>query len=116
MAHYLVQVSYTTEAWATMTRHPQNRLELVRPVVERLGGVIVFKAFAFGKHDLVAIVELPDAVSAAAFSMAVSAGGAVKAFRTTPLLSVEDAMKAMARAGTAGYVAPGPETGTAKRA
>jgi uncharacterized protein with GYD domain len=61
----------------------------------------------FGEYDIVAILRLPDNVSAAAFSLAAAAGGAVKALTTTPLLSVEDGMAAMKMAGEVGYRAPG---------
>ena len=40
MPHYRFQVAYTSEAWATQIRNPQNRLEAVRPAVEGLGGRI----------------------------------------------------------------------------
>ena len=52
-------------------------------------------------------VELPDNTDAAAFAMAVYAGGAVKAFKTTPLLSVEEGVEAMRKAQGAGYRRPG---------
>jgi uncharacterized protein with GYD domain len=106
MAYYLVQLAYTAEAWAAMATRPQNRLEAVQAVAERLGGRILQKWMAFGEHDVIAILEMPDNVSAAAFSIAVSAGGAVKAFKTTPLLGMEDSVEAMKKAGGAGYRSP----------
>jgi uncharacterized protein with GYD domain len=45
--------------------------------VESAGGRLEAYYFAFGPHDAVAIVELPDNVSAAALSIAASGGGAV---------------------------------------
>jgi uncharacterized protein with GYD domain len=107
MGQYLVQVAYTPEAWATMVKNPQDRIELVRPVVERLGGKMDEGFLSFGEYDVVAICQLPDNVSAAAFSMAASAGGACKAFKTTPLLTMADAVKAMKKAGKASYQPPG---------
>jgi len=83
---YLIQVAYTPDAWAAMVNQPQNRIEAVRPVVEKLGGKFEHAWLAFGEYDIVAVVELPGNTDAAAFSMAVAAGGAVKAFKTTPLL------------------------------
>jgi hypothetical protein len=32
------QVSYTKEAWARLMENPQNRLEVVRASIEKLGG------------------------------------------------------------------------------
>ena len=61
----------------------------------------------FGEYDTIAICEFPDDVSAAAFSLAASAGGACKTFRTTPLLTVADGVEAMKKAGGASYEPPG---------
>jgi len=40
MSKYLVQVGYTAEAWAAMSRKPQSVIERVRPSAEALGGTI----------------------------------------------------------------------------
>lgn len=106
MAHYLLQVAYTPEAWKLLVNNPQNRLDAVRPAVEKLGGRIQTGWLAFGDYDLVTIIEMPDNVSAAAFSLAASAGGAVKSIRTTPLLTMEEGIEAMKRASKAGYQPP----------
>ncbi len=106
MANYLIQVAYTAEAWAALLAKPQNRIEAVRPVVEKLGGKIVQGWFAFGDYDVVAIVEMPGNVEAAAFSLAAAAGGAIKAFKTTALLSTAEGVEAMKKASGSGYKAP----------
>jgi len=106
MPHYLLQAAYTHDAWAAMVKSPQNRLDAVRPVVEKLGGKIDGGWLSFGEYDVVLICQLPSNVSAAAFSMAASAGGAVKAVKTTPLMSIDEAMEAMRKAGGAGYRPP----------
>jgi uncharacterized protein with GYD domain len=103
MPSYLLQVAYTPQAWDTLIRKPQNRLDAVAPAVEQLGGSVTGGWLAFGEYDLVVILELPDNVSAAAFSMAVSAGGAIKEIKTTPLMSIEEAVDAMRRAGASIY-------------
>ena len=88
MATFMVEVAYTPEAWASLVKNPQNRLEAIRPAVERLGGKVETGWFTFGDYDIVVITQMPDSASAAAFSIAVSAGGAVKACKTTPLLTL----------------------------
>ncbi len=103
MPSYLLQVSYSAEAWAAMIKHPQNRIEAVRKSVEKLGGTITAGWLSFGDHDVVAIFDMPDNVSAAAFAMAAAAGGACKSVKTTPLLTFEEAMAAMQKAGASGY-------------
>ena len=106
MAYYLLQAAYTPEAWAAMVKNPQDRVQAVRPIVERLGGKVEQGWLAFGEYDIVAILQMPDNVSAAAFSMAASAGGAVKAIRTTPLMTVDEGVAAMRKAQGAGYRPP----------
>ena len=107
MARYLFQASYTNEAWAAQVSHPQNRMDVIRPVIERLGGRLESAYLSFGDYDVVVIAEMPDQVSAAAFSLAASAGGGVKAVKTTPLMTVEEGIEAMKKAAGAGYRPPG---------
>lgn len=86
-----------------MVRNPQDRAEAVKGAVERLGGKIGTFWTALGKYDLVGIISMPDTISAAALAMAASAGGACKAFNTTPLLTMNEGMEAMAKASSCGY-------------
>jgi uncharacterized protein with GYD domain len=106
MAHYMFQASFTSEAWAKMVQEPQNREQSIRPVIEQLGGKLVGYWFAFGESDAIVIVQMPDNVSAAAVSLAAASAGALKSLKTTPLMSVEEGMQAMRKAGEAGYRAP----------
>jgi uncharacterized protein with GYD domain len=103
MPSYLLQVSYTAEAMAAMIKRPQNRAEAVRKAIEKLGGKEVGFWLAFGEYDVVAIIEMPDDVHAAAFALAAAGGGACKAVKTTPLLSVEEELAALKMAGKSGY-------------
>src|SRR5436309_13789221 len=102
LAHFLLQISYTPEAWAAMIKKPQNRAEAVRGAIEKLGGKEKGFWFAFGDYDIIGVIEMPDNISAAAFSVAVGAGGACKAVKTTPLLTVEEGIDAMKKAATCG--------------
>ncbi len=94
MGYYLFQAAYTSEAWASLVKNPQDRLGAVRPVVESLGGSLEHGWNSFGKYDVVAICNMPDNVTAAAFSIAVSAGSGIKAGKTTPLLTMEEGVLA----------------------
>jgi uncharacterized protein with GYD domain len=89
-----------------MVKSPQDRLEALRPVVERLGGKLLSMYMAFGEYDVVGVAEMPDNVSAAAFSLAVSAGGYVRAMKTTPLMTIQEGIEAFRKAGQAGYRPP----------
>jgi uncharacterized protein with GYD domain len=106
MPHFLTQVAYNEQAWQSLVSNPQNRLDAIRPVVEKLGGRVVNAYFAFGDYDFVLITELPDNVSAAALAIAASAGGACKSVKTTPLMENAQGLEALRKAATSGYRAP----------
>ncbi len=106
MAHYLLQVAYTSEAWVNMLKNPQDRIEIVAKAIQNLGGSVVGGWLSFGEYDVVAILRMPDDATAAAFSMLVAAEGACKSVKTTPLLSSEEAIEAAKKAAKAGYTPP----------
>ena len=106
MPRYLVQASYSSEGIAALVSNPSDRAEAIRPLIESVGGKLDTFGFAFGDYDVVIVCELPDNVTTAALSMAISASGVVKTLKTTPLLSVDEAMEAMKRAGEVGYQPP----------
>jgi uncharacterized protein with GYD domain len=103
---YLIQVAYTAEAWAAQTKNPRNVTERVGAAITQLGGRIESCYYAFGDADIIAILELPDNEAAAAFAIAVSAGGALRSVKTTALMSVDEGMSAMRKAASAGYQPP----------
>ncbi len=90
MAYFLLQVSYTPEAWAAMIKNPQDRSWAVEGAIKTLRGTMEGFWMAFGDYDIIGVVEMPNNVSAAAFSMAVAPGGACKSVRTTPLLTTAE--------------------------
>ena len=103
MTHYLCQISYTAEGWAALLRKPTNRIEAVRPAIEKLGGKVEGAWFAFGESDLILVLDMPDNISAASFAIAVAGGGAVKSYKTTPLMSIDDGIEALKRGAKSGY-------------
>jgi uncharacterized protein with GYD domain len=105
-------VTYTPEAWSRLIANPQDRMEAIRRPIEKLGGRITTSFFAFGEYDALVITEMPDNVSAAAIAIAFAGGGTLKAAKTTPLMTAEEALVAIKKAGTAGY-RPQPASGAA---
>jgi uncharacterized protein with GYD domain len=101
--HYLVQVSYNTAGIAALVKEPQNRIEKVTPAIEALGGRVESAYFAFGDADIVLICEMPDNASAASFALAVGAGGTVGSYRTTVLITPDEAVEAMKKAQESAY-------------
>jgi uncharacterized protein with GYD domain len=113
MPHFLHQIAYSTEGWQAVVNNPQDRIEAVRPAIEKLGGKIETAWFAFGDYDVVIITEMPTNVDAAAIAIAFAAGGACKAVQTTPLMSVAEGLQALKKAKDSGYR---PATSTSGRA
>ena len=107
MPLFLFQASYTAEAWAAQVKNPKDRIRVIKPVAKKLGGKIVHGWLSFGEYDVVGVCEMPDNTSAAAFSIAAGAGGALKALKTTPLITPDEGVEAMKKAAGAGYKPPG---------
>ena len=106
MPGYLIQISYTPETLAGFLKHPTDRTPVISKLAENIGGKLLGSWFSFGEYDAVILIEGPDNISAAACSLAVSASGAFKAFKTTPLLDIKEGMAAMKKAGKLGYKPP----------
>ena len=103
MPSYLLQVSYTQQALSALIANPQDRTQALKKNVKNLGGKITGSWFSFGEYDLVMVAEFPDNVSAAAWSLAVAGGGALKSVKTTPLLSIEEGLEALKKVPESGY-------------
>ncbi|HEY8864859.1 MAG TPA: GYD domain-containing protein [Candidatus Dormibacteraeota bacterium] len=90
MPKYLIQGSYTVEGIKGVLKEGgTSRRAAVESAVKAMGGKLEAFYFAFGAEDTFAIVEVPDNVTAAAFSMIVAATGTVRD-RTTVLLTPEE--------------------------
>ena len=107
MPMYLMRFSYTPEAWARLIKKPEDRREVARAVVEKLGGKLHGFWYGFGEHDGYVLLEAPDNVSAAALSVAISAGGSLRSAETTVLLTVEETIEMLEKAQGLPYRAPG---------
>jgi len=107
MPLYMTQFAYTSEAWAALVKKPQNREEVLRALIEKFGGRLVSFYYAFGEYDGMFVSEMPDETTATAAVLAVISPGHVKAVKTTALLTTEQTMEAMHKAGAQKYQAPG---------
>jgi len=95
MAKYLIQATYTAEGIrGLVSDSASGRRADVRAAVKALGGDIEAFYYAFGDHDVVTILDLPNNITAAALGLTISGSGAVK-IRTTTLLTVEDVDRAL---------------------
>jgi uncharacterized protein with GYD domain len=71
-----------------------GRRDAVSKALKSVGGKLEAFYYAFGDNDVICIMDLPDNVTAAGLAAQVSASGMVRV-RTTPLLSVDEADKAI---------------------
>jgi len=105
MPKYLIQASYTAEGTKGLLKEGgSQRRVAAQEAVKGVGGVLDAFYYAFGEIDVVAIADVPDNVSAAALSLAVSASGALNT-RMTVLLTPEEIDQAARK--TVGYRPPG---------
>ena len=107
MPLYLVRFSYTPESWKKLMQNPEDRRGPIGKLVEAVGGKLHGLWYAFGEHDGYLLVEAPDNTSAAAVSVAASAGSGVRSSETTVLMSVEELLEALRKAAKLPYEAPG---------
>jgi uncharacterized protein with GYD domain len=107
MGLYMSQFSYTPEAWAALVRQPEDRSQALGRLCEQLGAKLVNLYYSFGEYDGVIITDAPDETTATAVILAAIAPGHVRAVKTVPLLTVEQTMEALRKAGAVAYRAPG---------
>jgi uncharacterized protein with GYD domain len=107
MPLYLTRFSYTPATWAKLVKSPEDRRAAATEYIESVGGKLHGFWYAFGEHDGFTLWEAPDNVAMAATAIAISAGGAVSSFETTPLVTVEEMLTALERASSITYRTPG---------
>jgi uncharacterized protein with GYD domain len=107
MPLYLSKFSYTPETWARLIGSPEDRRDAARSYIESVGGKLHGFWYAFGEHDGYTLWEAPDDVSMAAVALAIGSGGALSSLDTTVLLTVDETIDALRRAGEVQYKPPG---------
>jgi uncharacterized protein with GYD domain len=90
MPKFLVQGSYTSEGVKGVLKEGGTaRKTAVAAATKALGGKLEAFYFAFGAHDVVGIVDVPDNVTAAALAMGIGSTGTVH-LATTVLLTPDE--------------------------
>ena len=95
MPMYELRWMFNGATIGAMTERPQDREGPARELIESFGGRMHHYYFMLGEYDGLAIVEFPDNASAAATSMRASASGAFARFETHPLMTTQEAQRAM---------------------
>ena len=90
MPKYMIQGSYTVDGIKGVLKEGgTGRRAAVEAATKALGGKVEAFYYTFGENDVFGIVDVPDNVTAAAFSMIIAATGTVRT-RTTVLLTPEE--------------------------
>jgi uncharacterized protein with GYD domain len=90
MPKYLLRVNYSAEgAKGLIQDGGSKRRAVAQKAAESLGGKVESFYFAFGDTDAFVVTEMPDAASAAAMALTVSASGGA-AIHTTVLMTPEE--------------------------
>ena len=101
MAQYLWQSSLTSSAWKNQVAGDIAALfDAGDADARHFGGTVLHSWVAFGEYDFIAVVEMPDNESMAAFVLAMTAKGHYSAGKTTILLSADESKAAMQRAAS----------------
>ena len=105
MKQYLIRASYNANGVKGLIEDGgTQRKSAIQKMLAGLGGKLESFYYAFGEHDVYAIAELPDDVSAAAVGLTINSTGLVSV-STTVLLSPEDIDAASKK--SVSYRAPG---------
>ena len=106
MPLYMAEFGYRPETWAGLVQSPENREQKVRAMLESAGAKLHNIWYAFGEQDGFALIEAPDNVSAAGISIAIASSGAFRSFKTTVLMTQDETLRALEKAGAVQYEAP----------
>jgi uncharacterized protein with GYD domain len=98
MSHYLIEVGYTPQSWSSQIDSQANVIDRITPAVKSAKGKIQSLYYTFGDADLVGIIDFPTPEDAAAFALAVTSTGALRSYKTTPLLTVDQGIESLKRA------------------
>jgi uncharacterized protein with GYD domain len=94
-----------------MINNPGDRTAALRQVLDIVGGSLESIHWMFGPYDGIAILSVPDSVSAAAVSIAVGSTGTFKHLEPHELFTQEQLGETLARARnvTQSYQPPGQQ-------
>lgn len=105
MPKYLYQANYTSTGMQGLLREGgSSRRQVFEAMAQEQGGALEAFYYAFGGADLYMIFELPDSATAAAISLAITAGGALS-ITTVQLITPEEIDEAVRK--TVNYRLPG---------
>lgn len=107
MARYMLEFTYTAEAWAALVREPADRSAGVDKLCRAYGGRLVEAYYSFCDVDGVVLIDVPDYVAASGVALTALSQGHIKSYRMIPLLTTAETVQIMQASGAISYAAPG---------
>ena len=107
MPLFMIEFGYTPDTWAGLVKSPENREESVARILEDAGATLHNIWFSFGDNDGFALIEAPDTITAGGLAIAIASSGSFRKFETHVLMTQDEMLEALAKAGDVAYVAPG---------
>ena len=105
MPKYLYQANYTSAGMQGLLQEGGTaRRRVFEDIAKEQGGTLESFYYAFGGSDLYMVFDLPDATTAAAISLSITAGGALS-LSTVQLITPEEIDAAVSKTVT--YRPPG---------
>ncbi len=90
MPKYLYQANYTSAGMQGLLQEGgSSRRRVFEDIAKEQGGTLESFYYAFGGSDLYMVFDLPDATTAAAISLTITAGGALS-LSTVQLITPEE--------------------------
>ena len=93
MAKYMALFNLSSEAISRFVVSPSDRAEVVRHLVESVGGSLECYYWMFGQYDGMAVFEVRDAHTTVATSLAITGSGAFTHFETHELIEAGDLIR-----------------------
>jgi uncharacterized protein with GYD domain len=101
MASFAFFFSYRPETWARLVAEPADRTPAVRQTVEDAGGELTALYYTMDDLGGLALIDAPDADTAAAISLVITASGAFASVRVQQLWPAADVTPILGRAQAA---------------
>jgi uncharacterized protein with GYD domain len=106
MGLYMLQFTYTAEAWAALLREPVDRSQGIDKLCQAHGGRLVDLYYSFGDVDGVVLIDVPDHATASGVALTALGQGHIKTYKMVPLLTAGETIEVMRKAGAVSYSGP----------
>jgi uncharacterized protein with GYD domain len=100
---FITQGRFTREYLKGGLARPEDRHAVLARVCHEAGGKLLNLYFTLGHHDFLAVIEMPDAMSASVLALVGAGGGGIEQTITTQAFTTAEAKEMFERAGKIPY-------------